>query len=74
MTSSQIKKEVIDHLIYQYNMDITNAQRVYNDADNLFPRVLTLTDLTVLRTIDQKILGSLLIFIREIFELSDIFK
>ena len=50
------------------------AERIYSDAFNLYHRLLTITDLNEFNVVDAHVLSSLLILIRENFELNESFR
>ena len=74
MASPYIEQEVINYLVLHRNLDVVGAQIVYNDSINLYHQLFTIIDFNIFHTIDDQILCSIIIIIRENFELTDSFK
>ncbi len=69
-----MKNDVLDHLMDDYNLQPAAAARICNDAIELYHRLLTIVDYNVFDSMNHQVLSSLLIIIRENFELNENFK
>ena len=74
MALSHVRNEAMDYLARNYDLEQSNAKKIYDDAYDLFHRLLTILDFNLFKSMDDKILSSLIIIIRENFELNDSYK
>jgi hypothetical protein len=71
MASSDVKTQVVTHVMTYYHMQQSDAEKIYNDTYSLYHHLSTLTDFASLNSVDDKILSSLIIIIQENFGLND---
>ncbi len=57
-----------------YNIDEANAQQICTNSIELFHELFTILDLNLLKSMDKKVLSSLVIIIRENFEFNNAYK
>jgi hypothetical protein len=73
-SSVSVQNQVMHHLKTDYNLEGSAAEQIAADAIDLYHRLLTITDFNSFKSIHHQILSSLLIIIRENFELNKSFQ
>jgi hypothetical protein len=72
MAKTKVEKEVLAHVMTCYDMEEADAYEIYKETHSLYHQLPTLVDLGFLRTIDKKLLSSLMVMITESIELKDL--
>jgi len=71
MALSNVKIRVLAHIMDHYHMEGSDADNIFNDRRDLYHSLLTLPDFTSLKSIDDKVLSSLVVMIKQNIELND---
>ncbi len=66
-----VKTNVLVHIMESCHIERSDADKIYNDTCNLYHNLLTLTDFTSLKWIDDKVLSSLVVMIKGNRQLND---
>jgi hypothetical protein len=74
MTSNEVKREVLEHLMFDRKLQSGNADRIYQEATDLYHRLFTIVDYHEFDSINDQVLSALLVIIRENFQLNENFK
>ncbi len=74
MTSNEVKREILEHLMFDRKLQSWNVDRIYQEATDLDHRLFTIVEYNEFDTINDQILSALLVIMRENFQLNENFK
>ena len=72
--SNEIKGKVLEHLMFSRNVQQATADQIYEEAIVLYHRLFTILDYREFDFINDQVLSSLFVIVRENFELKNEFK